>query len=47
MTDVHALSGAYAIDALDDAERRQFEVLDNSTTCFGQGHAVRCSKVKL
>jgi anti-sigma-K factor RskA len=25
MTDVHALSGAYAIDALDDAERAQFE----------------------
>ncbi len=25
MTDVHALSGAYAIDALDDAERDQFE----------------------
>lgn len=25
MTDVHALSGAYAIDALDDLERAQFE----------------------
>ena len=25
MSDIHALSGAYAVDALDDAERAQFE----------------------
>src|ERR1700712_4964854 len=25
MSDIHALSGAYAIDALDDIERAQFE----------------------
>ena len=25
MTDVHALSGAYAVDALDDLERAKFE----------------------
>ncbi|MBU2075761.1 MAG: zf-HC2 domain-containing protein, partial [Actinobacteria bacterium] len=25
MNDVHALSGAYAVDALDDIERAQFE----------------------
>lgn len=25
MTDVHALSGAYAVDALDEAERARFE----------------------
>ena len=25
MTDVHALSGAYAVDALDDIERAAFE----------------------
>ena len=25
MTDVHALSGAYAVDALDDLERARFE----------------------
>jgi hypothetical protein len=25
MNDVHALSGAYAVDALDDIERAQFQ----------------------
>ncbi|MGA8247905.1 MAG: zf-HC2 domain-containing protein, partial [Nocardioides sp.] len=25
ISDIHALSGAYAVDALDDAERAQFE----------------------
>ena len=25
MSDIHALSGAYAVDALDDDERQQFE----------------------
>ncbi len=34
MTDVHALSGAYAIDALDDDERAQFERhLDRCDEC--------------
>ncbi len=31
MSDIHALSGAYAVDALDDAERAQFE--EHLATC--------------
>lgn len=34
MSDIHALSGAYAVDALDDAERTQFEQhLDTCPEC--------------
>jgi anti-sigma-K factor RskA len=40
--DIHALSGAYAVDALDDAERAQFEVhLDMCTDCRAEVDSLR------
>jgi hypothetical protein len=42
MSDIHALSGAYAVDALDDAERAQFEGhLAGCPTCRGEVDSLR------
>lgn len=42
MTDIHALSGAYAVDALDDLERAQFERhLADCPTCRAEVDSLR------
>lgn len=42
MTDIHALSGAYAVDALDDLERAQFEKhLAECPTCRSEVDSLR------
>jgi hypothetical protein len=42
MSDVHALSGAYAVDALDDAERAQFEAhLAECPSCRSEVDSLR------
>ena len=42
MSDIHALSGAYAVDALDDIERAQFERhLRDCETCGGEVASLR------
>ncbi|WP_372735181.1 anti-sigma factor domain-containing protein [Nocardioides sp.] len=42
MSDIHALSGAYAIDALDDIERAQFERhLAHCEACTGEIESLR------
>lgn len=41
-SDIHALSGAYAVDALDDIERAQFERhLVECSTCAGEVESLR------
>ena len=42
MTDIHALSGAYAVDALDDDERAQFEAhLAGCPSCRSEVDSLR------
>lgn len=47
-TDIHALSGAYAVDALDDVERAQFELhLAGCSACQTEVHSLAAAATEL